>query len=356
MDLDEDLDYNSSHVSGIVPFQSANNTLEGTTFYTCQNCSVSTNCRCSNIIDNAILYDTPCSTKNLSKKFKSSDNSLKRYRRRILPLRDIESNTINSCGLTQQIKQVDLSNIGLNTSNSAVLKLKIEERLSSGCVAVSTPVQCSRKRPYGDTPKTSKTTRFCLPTPTQSPSFLKDSHMDELIMSPIATPYLPKLTPYRTPKSLRKGKRASDGRILGTPYYLAPELIQGMEHGSGVDWWALGVCLYEFMTGVVPFEGDTVQEIFEDILRRELEWPSGDQTLSREAVEAIDGLMSINQNERLSGSELRSSVDLFSNTDWDNLLKEIPPFIPTPVSKDDTSYFMARNEQQNIQLSNIDLG
>jgi len=38
--------------------------------------------------------------------------------------------------------------------------------------------------------------------------------------------------------------------------------------GSGVDWWALGVCLYEFMTGVVPFEGETVQEIFEDILRR----------------------------------------------------------------------------------------
>lgn len=51
-------------------------------------------------------------------------------------------------------------------------------------------------------------------------------------MSPIATPYLPKITSYRTPKSLRKGKRASDGRILGTPYYLAPELIQGMEHGK----------------------------------------------------------------------------------------------------------------------------
>jgi len=51
-------------------------------------------------------------------------------------------------------------------------------------------------------------------------------------MSPIGTPCLPKLTPYRTPKSLRKGKRASDGRILGTPYYLAPELIQGMEHGN----------------------------------------------------------------------------------------------------------------------------
>jgi hypothetical protein len=62
MDLDED-DYNSSHVSGIVPFQSANNTLEGTTFYTCQNCSSSTDCECSVIKDK--FYDTPCSTKNL---------------------------------------------------------------------------------------------------------------------------------------------------------------------------------------------------------------------------------------------------------------------------------------------------
>lgn len=78
--------------------------------------------------------------------------------------------------------------------------------------------------------------------------------------------------------------------------------------------------------------------------------------MSKEAVEAIDGLMSMNQNERLSGSDLRSSTELFSNIDWDNLLNEVPPFVPTPISIDDTSYFMARNEQQNIQLSNIDLG
>lgn len=88
----------------------------------------------------------------------------------------------------------------------------------------------------------------------------------------------------------------------------------------------------------------------------ELEWPSGDQTLSREAMEAIDGLMAMDQNTRLSGSDLRSSTQLFSDIDWDNLLNEMPPFVPTPVSNDDTSYFLARNEQQNIQLSNIDLG
>lgn len=59
-----------------------------------------------------------------------------------------------------------------------IILFRTEERLSSGRVAISTPVQCSRKRSYADTPKTLKTTRFCLPTPpTQSPSFLKTSHM-----------------------------------------------------------------------------------------------------------------------------------------------------------------------------------
>lgn len=76
MDLDED-DYNSSHVSGIIPFQSANNTLEGTTFYTCENCSVSTDCGCS---INDKVQDTPCSTKNfryLLIEFFSFDHRLK---------------------------------------------------------------------------------------------------------------------------------------------------------------------------------------------------------------------------------------------------------------------------------------
>jgi len=63
-----------------------------------------------------------------SKRFKSSgSDSSRRYRRRILPLRDLEGNTLNSCGLTQQIKQVDLSSIGSNSSSSAiksVMKLK----------------------------------------------------------------------------------------------------------------------------------------------------------------------------------------------------------------------------------------
>ncbi|XP_066243657.1 serine/threonine-protein kinase greatwall isoform X3 [Saccopteryx leptura] len=68
-------------------------------------------------------------------------------------------------------------------------------------------------------------------------------------------------TPYRTPKSVRRGAApADDGRILGTPDYLAPELLLGRAHGPAVDWWALGVCLFEFLTGIPPFNDETPQQ------------------------------------------------------------------------------------------------
>ncbi|XP_058388652.1 serine/threonine-protein kinase greatwall isoform X8 [Diceros bicornis minor] len=69
-------------------------------------------------------------------------------------------------------------------------------------------------------------------------------------------------TPFRTPKSVRRGAApVDDGRILGTPDYLAPELLLGRAHGPAVDWWALGVCLFEFLTGIPPFNDETPQQI-----------------------------------------------------------------------------------------------
>ncbi|XP_053118442.1 serine/threonine-protein kinase greatwall isoform X2 [Hemicordylus capensis] len=70
-------------------------------------------------------------------------------------------------------------------------------------------------------------------------------------------------TPYRTPKSVRRGAAPVEGeRILGTPDYLAPELLLAKSHGPAVDWWALGVCLFEFLTGIPPFNDETPQQIF----------------------------------------------------------------------------------------------
>ncbi len=76
-------------------------------------------------------------------------------------------------------------------------------------------------------------------------------------------------TPFRTPKSLRRGARQrkgsvtgdEDDRILGTPDYLAPELLLRHPHGQGVDWWGLGVVLYELLVGVPPFSDETPEQV-----------------------------------------------------------------------------------------------
>lgn len=97
---------------------------------------------------------------------------------------------------------------------------------------------------------------------------------DEPNMSPIisSSEKTPKAnrTPFRTPKSVKRGEMESDERILGTPDYLAPELLLSQGHGPSVDYWALGVCLYEFMTGIPPFNDETPQKVFENILKRSM--------------------------------------------------------------------------------------
>ncbi|KAL6087551.1 hypothetical protein STEG23_028142, partial [Scotinomys teguina] len=106
-------------------------------------------------------------------------------------------------------------------------------------------------------------------------------------------------TSYRTPKSVRRGAApVDDGRILGTPDYLAPELLLGTAHGPAVDWWALGVCLFEFLTGIPPFNDETPQQVFQNILKRDIPWPEGEEKLSDHAQSAMEILLTIDDAKR----------------------------------------------------------
>ncbi|CAK1539942.1 unnamed protein product [Leptosia nina] len=171
----------------------------------------------------------------------------------------------------------------------------------------------------------------------------------DLCKTPIAAQ-----TPYRTPKSVRRGNQVSDQRILGTPDYLAPELLLRQGHGPQVDWWALGVCLYEFMTGIPPFNDETPQAVFNNILSKNIEWPENEEALSPDAVGAIQALLTMDPSERPAAAEVRA-MPLFKDVDWDNQLSVEPPFIPSPDDIHDTGYFQARNILQQLQVSNFDL-
>ena len=63
--------------------------------------------------------------------------------------------------------------------------------------------------------------------------------------------------------------------ILGTPHYMAPEVILGQSYDSSVDMWSLGIMLYEFLCGGVPF-GENVEDaykVYELVLTGKLEYP-----------------------------------------------------------------------------------
>lgn len=64
--------------------------------------------------------------------------------------------------------------------------------------------------------------------------------------------------------------REERGRAVGTPDYLAPELLLGTGHGLEVDWWSLGCILYEMVVGRPPFSADSPEEIFQNILDRQV--------------------------------------------------------------------------------------
>lgn len=212
-----------------------------------------------------------------------------------------------------------------------------------------------------DKPILVKSTRFELPQSTSksAPDIRLGTEDDQPGISPIKTPGTSagSHTPYRTPKSVRRGGKSlsrSDDRILGTPDYLAPELLLRQGHGTAVDWWALGVCLFEFCTGVPPFNDDTPQAVFANILARDVPWPTDAEALSDAATEAVDALLTLDPGARPSAAEVRS-MNLFSEFPWDQPHSATPPFIPQPDDNYDTCYFQARNILQHLNVSNCDV-
>ncbi|EER07966.1 cGMP-dependent protein kinase, putative [Perkinsus marinus ATCC 50983] len=112
--------------------------------------------------------------------------------------------------------------------------------------------------------------------------------------------------------------------LMGTPEYIAPEVILGRSYTDCIDWWSTGVCMYEFICGPLPFGGDTDDqlELFRQIIEAPLRFPSWLRDQNAKSI--ITGLMQKNPEERLgggvSGAKEIKRHPYFKKFDFDGLL------------------------------------
>ncbi|KAH8919960.1 Pkinase-domain-containing protein [Atractiella rhizophila] len=129
--------------------------------------------------------------------------------------------------------------------------------------------------------------------------------------------------------------------FVGTPEYLAPELLMGKAYTKMVDWWTLGVLLYEMLTGLPPYYDEDIPTMYKKIVNNPLKFPDW---MSEEAKSILTGLLNRDPTKRLGkgGAQEIKDHDFFSkHLVWDDLVhKKIqPPFKPSVENVADTSNF-----------------
>ncbi|RPB17505.1 hypothetical protein P167DRAFT_1242 [Morchella conica CCBAS932] len=169
--------------------------------------------------------------------------------------------------------------------------------------------------------------------------------MSQSHVQPHAHPMLP-------PQMALFDPEDSNRKFVGTPDYLAPETINGSGQDEMSDWWSLGCILFEFLYGYPPFNAETHEQVFDNILNRRIAWPEEDEDdededeagISDTAKDLINRLMCTDPTKRLGvgGAEEVKRHPWFAEIKWDTLLEETPQFVPTPQDPEDTEYFDSR--------------
>ncbi|KAL8382995.1 hypothetical protein RB595_006660 [Gaeumannomyces hyphopodioides] len=144
----------------------------------------------------------------------------------------------------------------------------------------------------------------------------------------------------------RRSRRAMAYSAVGTPDYIAPELIRGAGYTRSIDWWSLGAIMYESLIGWAPFASEVARDTYVKISN----WPQylyfpDDVQMSRSAENLIRSLMCEPEARlgRESAAEIKKHA-FFAGVDFEGLRRIAAPFKPHLTSETDTAHFPSEEE------------
>ncbi|KAF9613265.1 hypothetical protein IFM89_006764 [Coptis chinensis] len=157
------------------------------------------------------------------------------------------------------------------------------------------------------------------------------------------------------PELVAEPINARSKSFVGTHEYLAPEVISGLGHGSAVDWWTLGVFLYELLYGRTPFKGENNEKTLINIIRQPLTFPKLCVTSTRdmEDVVKVQDLISkllVKSPKKRFGS-IKGSVEIkrhefFKGVNWALIRSVRPPEVPRDLQKIKTKASLPKLRKQ----------
>lgn len=165
------------------------------------------------------------------------------------------------------------------------------------------------------------------------------------------------LTDFGLSKAIEEGETEVECRsIIGTPEYMAPEILKGETYDYPVDWWLLGCVIYDMMTGKPPFTGKSHKVIQDKIIKSKPKFP---MYFSQDAKDLLGKLLQKNPAKRFAVDACWDSFTghrFFRKIDWTKIEDQLMPPPIIPVITDPALAENFSEEFTRMKISNYDLG
>lgn len=167
-----------------------------------------------------------------------------------------------------------------------------------------------------------------------------------------------KLTDFGLSKVLLEKTNDRAYTICGTPQYLAPEIVKCKGYDKTVDWWSLGVLMYEMLSGRLPLKIPKGKPLDYSYYKQKIDMPNN---FTEDAKKILSELLSVEPKKRLGygpdGLKNIKKHPYFTEIDWEKLEKReiLPPFVPKIKNDTDVGYFDKMFTNEKITNSLIEL-